>query len=129
MSVNELIAPPHVSLAPRDLRKRTARWNYFRVMFVFTYLGVVADIFTTARGFQKIGAAYEQNPLGAALISHLGWPGLFAFLTLLAAVAFVSCRTVYWKMAPVWAILLNVALFLMATIRWLVVALAILFST
>src|SRR5947209_8767971 len=72
-----------------ETRTRERRWRIFQVTFFFLYLGVVLDLLTTSMGYQRIGSAYEQNPLGALLIQHLGWTGLLATFAGLAAICYV----------------------------------------
>jgi uncharacterized protein YqgC (DUF456 family) len=59
----------------RDAKLRSHRWRFFQIVFVFTYLGIILDVVTTAIGSQVAGSAraYEQNPIGGALIGQLGW--------------------------------------------------------
>lgn len=128
MTVQELLAPPIAVVVPaNELSKRGARWRFFQVAFVFTYVGVVLDIATTALGFLKTGAGYEQNPLGTVLIGGLGWIGMFVLLTMLCAVCYLSFRTVYWRMSTRWSLALNIAIVLVAAFRWLAVVTAVLY--
>jgi hypothetical protein len=126
MSVHALLGPPIVAVSsPNEFRKRWFRWRAFQLLFTATCLGISLDVATTAFWFQKMGARYEQNPLGSSLIGHLGWPGLCLLLALLCSTTFLSFRTVYWRMSTVWSAILNLFVLFVATTRWIVVAAAL----
>jgi hypothetical protein len=110
-----------------ERRLRAARWRFFQIVFVVVYVGVVLDVITTALGYMKSGSQYEQNPLGGSLIGHLGWIGLLALLTVLCWVAYISVRTVAWRMSPRWTRLINIIMVGVAAFRWLAVVTAVLY--
>jgi len=107
--------------------KRGRRWRFFQIVFVFAYSGTILDVITTAMGYSKTGAKYEQNPLGGGLIHDLGWIGLAALLTVLLGVCYFSCRVVYARMNLRWSSLLNTILVLVTAFRWLAVVTAVLY--
>ncbi|MGI8825828.1 MAG: hypothetical protein ACR2JC_09305 [Chloroflexota bacterium] len=127
MAVQPLIASTLGARSDTELKKRTFRWRFFRIGFGLLYLGVMLDIITTALGFLKGGAKYEQNPLGGVLIGGLGWIGMAAIMTVLCAVCYFSFRTVYWRMALRWSAVLNTLLVFVVAFRWLVVVTAVLY--
>lgn len=108
-----------------DAAARERCWRWFQVIFACTYTGVLLDIVTTAMGFQRVGAAYEQNPLSSLLIRDVGWSGLVLIVTLVALVCYVSCRSVCLRLATRWAVTLNVLLALAGLVRWTAVATAV----
>lgn len=110
-----------------EQRKRGRRWRFFQIVFVFAYSGTILDVITTAMGYEKTGAKYEQNPLGGGLIHDLGWIGLAALLTVLLGVCYFSCRVVYARMNLRWSSLLNTILVLVTAFRWLAVVTAVLY--
>src|SRR5436309_8862635 len=112
---------------PADLAKREARWRFFRIVFVLVYSGVVLDVITTALVYLKSGSAYEQNPLGGGLISHLGWFGLLVLLTVLCLICYHSVRVVYRRMSLGWSMLINILMVAIALFRWLAVVTAVLY--
>jgi Na+-translocating ferredoxin:NAD+ oxidoreductase RnfD subunit len=124
-----LAAPPLTNVSLAELEKRKKRWHSFQVVFGLAYLGIVLDIVTTALGVQKAGAAgaYEQNPLGSFLIGNAGWIGLFALLTAICAVFFVSFRAICWRMPVAWSTVLNTVLMLVTVFRWIAVVTAVLY--
>ena len=111
----------------QDIERRQRSWRLFQIVFCFVYVGVVLDIVTTALGYMKAGNQYEQNPLGGGLISHIGWFGLLALLTLLCVVCYRSVRLVYARMSIRWSRLINGLMLLIAAFRWLAVVTAILY--
>jgi hypothetical protein len=124
--------PRHVeSLIPalprEELEKRARRFRAFQIIFVLTYIGVVMDVATTALGYQKTGASYEQNPLGGFLIGDLGWFGLLAVLTAISFVAYVSCKVIQWSLGGKWARGLNITFAVLAAFRWVAVVTAVLY--
>ena len=124
--VRRILAPPAVTIASAsEYKRRRAHWAFFQMVGSFAYAGIIADMITTAMGFQRMGSGYEQNPLGSLLIGRLGWIGLFVVVTSLCSICYMSCRTVYWRMPIRWSVLLNIVLFFLAITRWLVVALTI----
>ncbi|GAC1332931.1 MAG: hypothetical protein NVSMB22_25130 [Chloroflexota bacterium] len=118
---------PAGDMAGKDSRTRASRWRFFRVAFILLYFGVVLDLVTTAIGFLKVGASYEQNPLTGSLIAHLGWFGVAGLLTVISWVLYKSFRTVFWHMSLKWSVFLNSVLVLMVVFRWVVVAGAVAF--
>lgn len=128
MAVHQLLVAPGIAGIPEgELDKRSRRWRFFRVVFALTYMGIVLDIITTAIGYQKSGAGYEQNPLGGLLIGNLGWMGMFVMLTALCALCYVSVRLVYWRMSTAWSAFINALFVLMMLFRWLAVVTAIIY--
>jgi len=121
--VSALRLPKYVpaGMPAKEVDQRRKRWRCFKIIFGILYSGVVLDISTTALGFQANGSSYEQNPLGSVLIGHLGWIGLWAFMTVLSALCFVSCRVVYWRMRLGWSRLVDVLIWLVALVRWLTI--------
>ena len=113
----------------RDAALRANRWRYFQVVFLFTYLGIVFDVITTALGSSVAGSyrAYEQNPLGGALIGHLGWPGILAAMTVLMLVAHACLRAVHTRVSPRWMRFFNWLLLGVAALRWLAVVTALMY--
>src|SRR5579884_3249394 len=81
-SMLEADAPAKTAPADRVESTRRRRWRYFRWTFAFTCAGIILDIVTTYLGFQRIGAAYEQNGIALYLIGHLGWVGMCALIAL-----------------------------------------------
>jgi hypothetical protein len=110
-----------------ELRKRTIRWRYGRIMIVLVYIGVLLDITTTDVAVHAVGMKFEQNPLAVDLINHIGWEGLYLLATGLCAVCYISVKAVYWRMALAWSLLLNVVLTIMLTVRVLAVVTTILY--
>jgi uncharacterized membrane protein len=108
-------------------RTRQRRWRFFQVALFFLYLGVVADIVTTALGFQRAGTRYEQNPAGGILIENIGWIGLLGLLTACCILCYVSFKIVYFRMSLGWSRALNIAVVLVLITRWLIVAAAVLY--
>lgn len=102
-------------------------WHTFLLFFGIMYVGAILDIVTTAIGYRIAGAAYEQNPLGSGLIGHLGWAGLFALLTALAVVAFLTFRAACFQYRPRVTIWIPIILGLGAIVRWLAVVTAVLY--
>lgn len=128
MDTPEFVAAGPRSIPPRnDTGKRNRRWLTFRIIFACTYVGIVLDIVTTAMGFQRAGKAYEQNPMGSAVIADIGWIGLFLLLTALAAVCYFSFRLVCYRMSTRWSALLNALLAVVAAVRWLAVITALMY--
>ena len=121
--VAELTLPKYVpaGMPAKEVETRRGRWRFFKIMFGILYVGLCLDIVTTALGFQANGSSYEQNPIGSQLIAHLGWFGLWAFVTVLSALCFVSCRAVYWRMRLRWSRLVDVLITLVALVRWLII--------
>jgi hypothetical protein len=99
----------------------------FQVIFVCAYVGIVLDIVTTAMGFQRVGRAYEQNPIGSLLITNLGWVGLFLLVAVLAAVCYFSFRLVCFRLPTRWSAVLNLLLAVVAVVRWVVVVTAVIY--
>jgi hypothetical protein len=123
-----LVVAAGISEMPaEEFRKRAARWRFFQIVFVLVYTGVVLDVITTALGYVKSGAQYEQNPLGGSLIGHFGWVGLLMLLTVLCWVCYRSVRVVCWRMSTRWSRIVNIVMVAVAAIRWLAVATAILY--
>jgi hypothetical protein len=120
-----LTMPAPSEYGSHEAGKRARRWRWFQAIFACTFAGIVLDIITTAMGFQRAGAAYEQNPLGSLLINDVGWVGLFALVTAIAALCYFSVRVVCFRMATRWSLILNVLLALVAVVRWVAVAGAI----
>lgn len=106
---------------------RARRLRFFQIVFVLTYVGIVMDVVTTALGFRKSGASYEQNPMGALLIGHLGWFGILGLLTAFSLVAYISCKVIQTSKGPGWARTVNVVFVLLAAFRWVAVVTAILY--
>jgi hypothetical protein len=119
------LAPPGAT--PEELRRRQSRWRFFQIVFTLTYAGIVLDVVTTAIGFQKSGSSYEQNPLGGLLITHVGWMGILAVLTAFSLVAYVSGRTIAWRMRMRWIAILNAIVVLLMAVRWLAVVTAVIY--
>ncbi len=118
---------PPSTIATAKLRE--SRWRFFQIVFVFTYLGIVFDIITTAMGVSKAGSlnAYEQNPLGGGLISRLGWVGLFALMTALMLITHTSLRVAYKRVRPGWLRLVNGLMLFIGAMRWFAVVTAIMY--
>lgn len=125
MLAHDPMLPPEPTC--EEARDRQARWTFFRVVFVFVYAGVILDVVTTALGYRKSGATYEQNPLGGALIGHLGWLGLMFLLTVLCLVCYNSVRVVHRTLGRRWILFINGFLVLVAAFRWLAVVTAVLY--
>jgi hypothetical protein len=124
------ITLPHVrvdDLPPAEYQKRAKRFRFFQIVFALTYIGIVLDVVTTALGFMKSGAGYEQNPLGSSLIGGLGWIGLLGVMTVISLVAYVSCKIVQWRKGGAWGRAINIAFVLLATLRWIAVVTAVLY--
>lgn len=117
------------SLPVPNGEKRLARWHSFNVIFTLGYLGIALDILTTRIGFGIAGSAYEQNPIGAFLIGHIGWWGMALILTGASLVFYKACRVVFFHSSPAWSVILNSALAIVTAVRWLAVATAIIFIT
>lgn len=107
--------------------KRLARWRFFQGVFFFTYIGIVLDILTTSMGFDRLGPAYEQNPLGGTLIGAMGWVGLLLLMSALCVVCYVSFRVVFARMSLRWSRILNSIAVVVLLMRWVTVASAVAF--
>jgi hypothetical protein len=116
-------------MSPDEARRRHARWRFFQIAFVFTYLGVVLDVVTTAMGTAQAGSirAYEQNPVGALLIGNLGWLGLLAAMTAVCLFAYASCRFAYARASLRWLRVVNWLVLFVSALRWLAVVTAIMY--
>src|SRR5579859_7276175 len=99
---SEFQAHAIASPAFREAKLRSHRWRFFQIVFVFTYLGIVLDVVTTAIGSQVAGStrAYEQNPLGRLFIGQVGWLGILAAMTTLMLIAYVSLRVAHRRVSP-----------------------------
>lgn len=106
---------------------RAARWHSFQVIFCLLYMGIMLDIATTAMGFGKAGDAYEQNPVGAFLIEHMGWLGLVAVLSGFATLLYFSCRVLYSHLRATSTRWISGVLAAATFLRWLAVVTAILY--
>lgn len=115
------------ALVPGEAGARAARWHSFQVIFALLYSGIILDIVTTAMGFGKAGNAYEQNPIGALLIDHVGWFGLVAVLSGFAALLFVSCRVLYFQLQARRTRWISGVLAAATFVRWIAVVTAILY--
>ncbi|HLJ69134.1 MAG TPA: hypothetical protein VKX16_17405 [Chloroflexota bacterium] len=113
--------------SPDELALRDKRWKFFRIVFSAVYAGIVLDVITTAMGYAKAGAKYEQNPFGVSLIGHLGWIGMLLLLTALCLVCYHSVRVVYRRMSVRWSRLINGLMVALAAFRWLAVVTAVLY--
>lgn len=128
--MSSLSAVPALALAiarTADQQKRQHRWRLFQILFALTYAGIVMDVITTAIGTYTSKVPYEQNPLGLYLIDRLGWLGLLWLISAICIVCYASCRTVIWRLSTRWGVVFNVALGLLAAVRWLAVVTAILY--
>lgn len=112
-----------------EAKLRQHRWRFFQIVFVFTYVGIVFDVITTAIGSQVAGsaAAYEQNPIGGVLIGRFGWLGILAALTCLMLVTYSSLRLAHSRVSPAWIKLFNCLLVIIGAIRWLAVVTAVMY--
>jgi hypothetical protein len=115
------------SVSQDELVKRSKRFHFFQIVFIVTYVGIVLDVFTTALGYQKAGAGYEQNPLGLSLIGGLGWFWLLALLTAISLLAYVSCKVIQLYKGGAWGRAINIAFVVLALFRWLAVVTAVLY--
>jgi hypothetical protein len=111
----------------QEARIRSRRWHFFQIVFVFTYLGIILDVVTTAIGSSVAGSAraYEQNPIGGALIGGLGWIGILGAMTALMLVAYVSLRVVHTRVQPGWIRFFNILMLVIGAVRWLAVVTAL----
>ena len=50
------------SPAFRDAQLRQNRWRFFQIVFVFTYLGIICDVVTTALG-SRVAGSYRTYEL------------------------------------------------------------------
>ncbi len=116
-----------VQVESRGFSARRAIWRMFVPLYAATCLGIVLDILTTALGYRQDGSAYEQNPIGAALIQHLGWFGLAGVMAIFAAILFFSFRTICFRLSAKVTVFFVVILFLSAIVRWLAVVTAIMY--
>jgi hypothetical protein len=121
----------HAILSPefRDAKLRSHRWRFFQIVFVFTYLGIILDVVTTAIGSQVAGStrAYEQNPIGGALIGQLGWLGILAAMTAFMLVAYFSLRVAHSRVSPRWIRFFNWLMLGVGAIRWLAVVTSLMY--
>ena len=117
------------SRAFQEAQLRARRWRFFQIVFVFTYLGIILDVFTTALGSQVAGSynAYEQNPIGGTLIYHLGWLGILAGMTALMLVAYGSLRVAHTRVKPGLIRFFNWLMLLIGAVRWLAVITALMY--
>jgi hypothetical protein len=117
------------SHAFQEAKLRAHRWRFFQIIFLFTYLGIIFDIVTTAMGSSVAGStsAYEQNPLGGALIGQLGWLGILAAMTALMLVAYGSLHVVHTRVRTGWIRFFNWLLLFVGAVRWLAVITAIMY--
>lgn len=111
----------------RDVQKRAFRWRFGQILICLIYVGVLADISTTAVAVHRFGISYEQNPLAVGLINLIGWVGLYLLVTALCLVCYTSVKIVYWRMASPWSIVLNFVLMVMLTVRFLAVVTTVLY--
>jgi len=116
----EADAPAKTAPADRVESTRRRRWRYFRWTFAFTCAGIILDIVTTYLGFQRIGAAYEQNGIALYLIGHLGWVGMCALIALTCLVCLRSFKLVYWNLGLSWSRYLNIVITAVCLFRWIV---------
>jgi hypothetical protein len=121
----QLLAGPLAGAS--ESQRRHHRWRFFQVTFFLMYVGVVLDVLTTAMGYERMGTAYEQNPLGAGLIGGMGWIGLLALLAALCALCYVSFRVVYFHMSMRWSAILNTVLVILLLARWVTVTAAVIY--
>jgi hypothetical protein len=117
------------SRAFKEAKLRSHRWRFFQIVFMFTYLGIILDVFTTALGSRVAGSytVYEQNPIGGSLIGHLGWLGILAAMTVLMLVAYGSLRLVHTRVSPRWIRFFNWLLLIVAALRWIAVVTALMY--
>lgn len=117
------------SPAFRDAKLRSHRWRFFQIVFVFTYLGIVLDVVTTAIGTRVAGSthAYEQNPIGGTLIGQLGWFGILAAMTALMLIAYASLHVAHNRVHPRWIRFFNWLLLVVGAVRWLAVVTALMY--
>jgi hypothetical protein len=113
----------------REAKLRSQRWRFFQIVFVFTYLGIILDVVTTAIGSHVAGStrAYEQNPIGGSLIGHLGWLGILAAMTVLMLVAYGCLRVAHRRVTPRWIRFFNWLMLVVGAIRWLAVVTALMY--
>ncbi len=113
----------------RDAKLRFHRWRFFQIVFVFTYLGIVLDVVTTAIGSRIAGSAnaYEQNPVGGALIGQLGWLGILGAMTALMLIAYGSLHLAHNRVSPRWIRFFNWLMLVIGAVRWLAVLTALMY--
>ena len=113
----------------RDARLRSHRWRFFQIVFVFTYLGILLDVVTTAIGSHVAGStrAYEQNPVGGALLGQLGWLGILAAMTVFMLIAYLSLHVAHSRVSPRWLRFFNWLMLAVGAVRWLAVVTSLMY--